>query len=306
MQSSSLNGGKTDDRHVFPGDGGALGGNPLHQTISFQAWALALPRWILRTRTSLAFNLFKSFTAEWRSSSSSTATFPLPAPYPGCFAGGGPHLSKKRLAQLAQQRALHVAVVILNDKMYLGRYASLDELGRRPNAWQRKRLGQLRSFYVACGGYQERFPLAPGRSGPELGASLYQLEKFLEEEAQFASCYMDFKPFMFKDDPDLFPRDDFPQLVPYKSFFYFSNRRRSFFQTVCCGFLFKSRAFSSMAAPSKVLIFHLLQLSLKRRIYDWQGSGMLGACSASTLRLAVQGAFQRCSMPTSRKSSTDR
>ena len=216
LQSSSLNGGKTDDRHVFPGDGGALGGNPLHQTISFQAWALAFPRWILRTRTSLAFNLFKSFTAEWRSSSSSTATFPLPAPYPGCFAGGGPHLSKKRLAQLAQQRALHVAVVILN-KMYLGRYASLDELGRRPNAWQRKRLGQLRSFYVACGGYQERFPLAPGRSGPELGASLYQLEKFLEEEAQFASCYMDFKPFMFKDDPDLFPRDDFPQLVPYKS-----------------------------------------------------------------------------------------
>ncbi len=125
-------------------------------------------------------------------------------------------MSKKKLAKLAQQRALHVAVVILN-KMFLGRYASLDELGRRPNAWQRKRLCQLRSFYVACGSCQDQFPLAPGRSGPELGACLYQLEKFVVEEPQLSSTYVDFEPFDFEDDPELFPDVDFPQLSPYKS-----------------------------------------------------------------------------------------
>ena len=125
-------------------------------------------------------------------------------------------MSQRRILRVAQQRALHVAVVILN-KLYLGRYASADELGRRPNAWQRKRLCQLRSFYVACGSCQDEFPLAPGRSGPELGACLRQLEKFVEEEVQLSSGYMDFKPFEFKDDPDLFPPADYPELAPYKS-----------------------------------------------------------------------------------------
>lgn len=125
-------------------------------------------------------------------------------------------MSQRRILRVAQQRALHVAVVILN-KLYLGRYASADELGRRPSAWQRKRLCQLRSFYVACGSCQDEFPLAPGRSGPELGACLRQLEKFVEEEVQLSSGYMDFKPFEFKDDPDLFPPADYPELAPYKS-----------------------------------------------------------------------------------------
>ena len=218
-------GGSLKPRELFHGavqggqheeSGGCGLGNPLRQTISFQAWALALPRWILRSRTSLAYHLRRSFTAEWRRNASPTATFPLPAPHPRCFAGGGPHLSQRRILRVAQQRALHVAVVILN-KLYLGRYASADELGRRPNAWQRKRLCQLRSFYVACGSCQDEFPLAPGRSGPELGACLRQLEKFVEEEVQLSSGYMDFKPFEFKDDPDLFPPADYPELAPYKS-----------------------------------------------------------------------------------------
>lgn len=179
-----------------------------------------------------------------------------------------------------------MAVVILN-KMYLGRYASLDELGRRPHAWQRRRLGQLRSFYVACGSSQDEFPLAPGRSGPELGACLRQLEVFLEKEVQLSSGYMDFKPFVLtKDDPDLFPGDEYPQLAPYKSLGVDRLKLvgtgqcpwRSSYQTVCCGYPFKSHASCFMVAPVVVLTCLLLQPNQERRIYDLPKYGMSKAC----------------------------
>ena len=205
--------------HDCSGGVGGLESNPLRQTISFRTWALCLPRWILSSRTSLGWHLFRSFTARWRRTSSSTATMPLPVPYPGCFGssgGGGPRLCSRRLARIAQQRALHIAVVILN-RLYLGRFASLDELERCPNSWQRKRLNRLRAFYVACGSNQDEFPLAPGRSGPELGAMLFQLERFAQENPLLSQHYHDPASVNFVDDPDLLPVGDYPELAPYKA-----------------------------------------------------------------------------------------
>ena len=206
-------------RHQHEDDGREVGQetNPLRQTISFRTWAICLPRWILASRTSFGWHLSRSFMAGWRRPSSPTATLPLPVPYPGCFdAGGGPRLSQKRLQKVAMQRALHVAVLLLN-RLYLGRFASLAELERCPNVWQRKRLRQLRMFYVACGCNRDMFPLAPGRSGPELGASLYRLEKFVQENPHFAQGYHELSPFEFEEKPGLFPQDEFPELEPYKS-----------------------------------------------------------------------------------------
>lgn len=121
-----------------------------------------------------------------------------------------------RLSRLAQQRALHVAVIIVN-KLYLGRYASLEELERCPNSWQRKRLSRLRAFYVACGSYQEEFPLAPGRSGPELGAMIFQMERFVGENPLLAQHYHEPANVDFTENPDLLPPEDFPELAPYKA-----------------------------------------------------------------------------------------
>ena len=95
-------------------------------------WGLCLPRWILNSGTSLAWHLRNSFTAEWRGSASSTATFPLPVPYPGCFQQSGPRLSKRRLEVLAQRKALHVAIIILN-KMYLGPWPLCHPLAVEPD-----------------------------------------------------------------------------------------------------------------------------------------------------------------------------
>ena len=83
--------------------------------------------------------------------------------------------------------------------------------------WQRKRLSHLRAFYVACGSFQEEFPLAPGRSGPELAACLFQLERFVDGHEEFATGYHELAPFEFADEPHLLPSEKFPELVPYRS-----------------------------------------------------------------------------------------
>ena len=71
-------------------------------------------------------------------------------------------------------------------------------------------------LFAVCGSSGELFPLAPGRSGPELGAALMQLERFIDSEPVFQGGYLD-GPVRFREDPDLFPRDEFPQLFPYRS-----------------------------------------------------------------------------------------
>ena len=182
----------------------------------FPTWALCLPRWILRCRTPFAWALRSSFTAEWVKPASPTAVFPLPLPHPMAWRSGGSGLSKKQCQVLARQRLLNVIVVALNYQ-YFGRACSLDEIGRYPNSWQRSCYDRLRVLLAACGTGSEQFPLAPGRSGPELGASLFQLEQFLERPEIFGGGYREAYFQKFVDNPDLFPEEIYPQLQPYRS-----------------------------------------------------------------------------------------
>lgn len=89
--------------------------------------------------------------------------------------------------------------------VYLGRFPTLEELGRRPSCSQSRVIAWLRSL-----------PLAPGRSGPELGASLFQLEAFIAKCPDLKDSYLE-KPREFKDDQSLLPIDAYPQLAPYRS-----------------------------------------------------------------------------------------
>lgn len=190
--------------------------NPLLASTSFCKWAICLPRMIARSRTRFAWHLHRSFTATWRTSSSSTTTFPLPVPHPGCFSGGGPRLSKRRLAALAQKRLLHITVFCLN-YLYLGRFPSLDEIGRRPNAWQLRCFARLRSLLVVSGSDSSEFPLVPGRSGPDLAAAIWQLEHFVSNNQELRQSYAQTKPVQFEEDPELCPVSEHPELQPYKS-----------------------------------------------------------------------------------------
>ena len=191
--------------------------NPLADSISFTTWAICLPRWILRSRTDLAWHLRRSFQVSVpQPAKLSTTVFPLPLPSSSLWCWGSfSKLSRRRLLKLCRARLLHVIVFAL-DFLYLGRYPTVEELWRRPSVSQTAVHSRLRAFVAVCGSSGELFPLAPGRSGPELGAALMQLERFIDSEPVFQGGYLD-GPVRFREDPDLFPRDEFPQLFPYRS-----------------------------------------------------------------------------------------
>eukprot|EP00435_Cladocopium_sp_Y103_P044820 s2497_g12.t1 len=118
----------------------------------------------------------------------STTAFPLPAPDLQIFAGGGPNLSKRMFQKVARARVLHILVMVIN-YLYLGRFPSEAEIGRRANEVQCQIFNRLRLMLAVCGASREPFPLCPGRSGPQLASSLMHLEKFAESCKQFSDGY---------------------------------------------------------------------------------------------------------------------
>ena len=177
------------------------------------------PRWLCRTSSSFAWRLKNSFSAEWCSTAAPSTTFPLPAPHPGCFGSSGPGLSRVRLRRLARRRFLHCVVMALN-QLFLGRFPTLAEIGRRPNLWHCKVYDRLRSLLSVCGSSSECINLAPGRSGPQLGAALFQLEQFAQQLHLSDGGYGPkiVSPIgRLVEDPELLPVTEFPQLEPYRS-----------------------------------------------------------------------------------------
>ena len=68
-----------------------------------------------------------------------------------------------------------------------------------------------------CGDGRDPFPLVPGRSGPELGAMLYQLEAFITKHPELGRGYVHHELQAFEVDKELLSVDDHPELIPYKS-----------------------------------------------------------------------------------------
>lgn len=173
--------------------------NPLRDTMSFTTWAICLPRWILQSRSDFAWNLRRTFCFSTRQSKSlPTTAFPLPLPsLPEGVRVGSPKLSRRRFLKLCKARVLHVTVCALN-QMYLGRFPTMDDLGRRPNRSQQAIVSRLRALIAVCGASNEPFPLAPGRSGPELSACLFQLEHFASHCPELQGSYLD-RPVGFRE-----------------------------------------------------------------------------------------------------------
>ena len=156
--------------------------------VKFNTWALALPRWILATRTRFSSFLAWSFSASQRGLALHTVVFPLPLPFPGVFLGGGPSLSKTQLRRLAQRRLTHLVCMALNF-LYYGQAPPLDEVRRPPGELQQQCIRRLYNLVATCGSRLEAFPIAPGRAGPELIASLAKLETFLAVRPELNEPY---------------------------------------------------------------------------------------------------------------------
>ena len=190
--------------------------NPLTAKISFHRWMTCLPRWVLKTRTGLAFCLSRSFAILHRSDEQSSALFPLPLYDLTCFASSGPGLSRRRFLSVCKSRIVNLWILIL-DHMFLGRWPSQDELRRCPSAAQTKIFDRLWTFLSACGDAQEEFSLCPGRSSPELASALLQLESFCSTCEDLKSGYMQKEEIPLTSDPELLPVSTFPELLPYRS-----------------------------------------------------------------------------------------
>ena len=200
------------------GAGFQLGKNPLDQTTNFVTWALMLPRLVLRARTKTSWYLASLFSAQrlqLRHCLPAT-TFPLPLLSLDALHCSGPGLSRKRLLKVARRR-LHQLVVMTLNVEALGRFPSGDEIRRQPNPWQRRCLDFLWQLIVACGSGLDEFPVPPGRSGPELGALLFQLEKFVVDHPGLGDGYTGHDPVRLRDDPELITAEEHPELFPYKS-----------------------------------------------------------------------------------------
>lgn len=70
---------------------------------------------------------------------------------------------------------------------------------------------------AVCGDARELFPLCPGRSGPELGSTLFQLERFSDVCPELASGYMGCEKRPNVTDPGLLTPAEHPELLPYRS-----------------------------------------------------------------------------------------
>ena len=284
--------------------------NPLTSSTTFLRWALSLPRLILRCRTAFSWCLRTSFTAKWQRRSLPTTCLPLPVPHPGCFSSSGSKLSRQRLRKVAYQRLLHVCVLVIN-YMYLGRFPTLAELGRSPNQWQLRCFQRLRALLHVSGSVPGDIPLVPGRSGFELGATLFQLEQFLAKTPELQNVYASTSPVKMKVDRNLNTVKEFPQLEPYKSLD--AGRLKlvgrgnwpmeRFFRGVSP---FKSHVFFCMVLTLLVLFFPTSSTRARLSPSNWQGFGTAEDYFIWMRDLCNQAIFAGCSTPTSQRSRTDR
>ena len=102
---------------------------------------------------------------------------------------------------------MHILVLALNFVHEGLRFTPMDLLWRVPNAHQRRAYDRLMRHLVACDSRSDRFPLPPGRSGPESLARLLELEHFASYVAHTAAL------------PEGLPggsRIERPELQPYR------------------------------------------------------------------------------------------
>ncbi|CAE7348123.1 unnamed protein product, partial [Symbiodinium microadriaticum] len=182
----------------------------LSTTTSFDDFAAALPRWLVKSRTN--FGAFVASTFQSPSgrlgASPASAVLPLPLPYLGLFASSGPKLPLARWRRLRRRRLLHVVVCALNFVYCLGSWPSRALLWRAPNPHQRACYSRICAFLTACESREDRYPLPPGRSGPDLLARLVELESFaslLEGPGSSYGAPSSFEAYVGEDSPAMQP-----------------------------------------------------------------------------------------------------
>ena len=121
-----------------------------------------------------------------------------------------------QLRRLAQRRLTHLVCMALNF-LYYGRAPPLDDVRRPPGELQQQCIRRLYNLVATCGSRLEAFPIAPGRAGPELIASLTKLETFLAVRPELNEPYArrEVEHFLSREFSEEI-LDRYPQLRPFR------------------------------------------------------------------------------------------
>ncbi len=180
---------------------------------------LTLPKWcgmltsmVLRTRSSFAFYLLKSFRQERSTTTSSTTLFPIPLPFTGLFDRMPPSMSVRDRRSLSIRRVAYIIVFALNYWYFGGPPPDMSSLGRVPNLAHRRIYKRVENFIRSDFGMPSFRVAAAGRRFPQLVARLCELSESMTRLGLGGETYTK----SFAGAEEGFDAEKIPELKPYR------------------------------------------------------------------------------------------
>ena len=177
-------------------------------------WCSMLTSLVLRSRTSFAAYLARSFRPVQTASQSAPTVFPLPVPDSRCpFDRMPPGLSSSKRRRLHLGRALHVMCMALNYWHSGGDFADLEMIGRPSTSTHRSIFKRLKALLLSDVQFPATSMVRAGRRFPQLLARLGELSEYITYSGITSQPYSkDYDGAVIHKKTDLLPGLD-----PYRS-----------------------------------------------------------------------------------------
>ena len=179
--------------------------------LSHPKWCGMLPALVLRTRSSFAFHLQKTFCLQRSTTTSAPTLFPIPLPYIGCFGRMTPDMSVRDRKALSLRRAAYMVVYALNFWHYNGPPPDMEQLGRAPTSAHCRIHRRVESFIRSDQGMPSFMIAKAGRRFPQLIARISELSESITRRGLGGDQYSRTFPGCHNEE-----LDDIPELHPYR------------------------------------------------------------------------------------------
>ena len=179
--------------------------------LSHPKWCAMLPALVLRTRSSFAYHLQKTFCLPRSTTTSAPTLFPIPLPYLGCFGRMTPDMSVRERKALSLRRVAYMVVYALNFWHYNGPPPDMDQLGRAPTSAHCRIHRRVESFIRSDQGMPSFMIAKAGRRFPQLIARISELSESVTRRGLGGDQYS--RTFPGCQNEEL---EDIPELHPYR------------------------------------------------------------------------------------------
>ena len=153
--------------------------------VPFTKWVRMHVRRLLSTRTSFSYFLLKSISnCRGRSSTASTALFPIPVPFDDIWGRPMKRMNRRRREEVARRQLVHLAVMALNFMHSTAPLSCLDLLWRRPSSLHLGVYRRLGALIKACDHVETISISGVGRKHAKLGARMREVLDTLQSWGQ--------------------------------------------------------------------------------------------------------------------------